>query len=132
VLGIVRSSEHSEELGVAPDPSNILWRTRSLAFDGHRVRSTRLQGTVKLSAGRVGWRGVSPAPSELLSHRGYRHPAGIISHAVWLYFRFSLSLRDVEEMMAERGATVTYETLRAWRSKFGPSYAAGLCRGRAR
>ncbi len=74
----------------------------------------------------------APVPSELLSYRGYRYPAEIISQAVWLYFRFSLSLRDVEELLAERGVTVTYETIRAWCSKFGPSYAAGLRRRRAR
>ncbi len=72
------------------------------------------------------------APSELPSYRGYRYPAEIISHAVWLYFRFNLSLRDVEELLAERGVTVTYETIRAWCTKFGPSYAAGLRRRRAR
>ena len=72
------------------------------------------------------------ALSEPPSYRGYRYPAEIISHAVWLYFRFSLSLRDVEELLAERGVTVTYETIRAWCSKFGPSYAAGLRRRRAR
>jgi transposase-like protein len=64
------------------------------------------------------------APPELPSYRGYRYAAEIISHAVWLYFRFSLSLRDVEELMAERGVTVTYETIRARCAKFGPSYAA--------
>ena len=70
--------------------------------------------------------------TELPSYRGYRYPAEIISHAVWLYFRFSLSLRDVEELLAERGVTVTYETIRAWCAKFGPTYAAGLRRRRAR
>jgi hypothetical protein len=74
----------------------------------------------------------APAPSELPSYRGYRYPAEIISHAVWLYYRFSLSLRDVEELLAERGVMVTYETIRAWCAKFGPSYAAGLRRRRAR
>ena len=73
----------------------------------------------------------APVPFELPSYRGYRYPAEIISHAVWLYFRFSLSLRDVEELLAERGVTVTYETIRAWCAKFGPSYAAGLLRRRA-
>jgi len=68
----------------------------------------------------------------LPSDRGYRYPAEIISHAVWLYFRCSLSLRDVEELLAERDVTVTYETIRAWRSNFGPSYAAALRRRRAR
>jgi putative transposase len=56
---------------------------------------------------------LAPAPSELPSYRGYRYPAEIISYAVWLYYRFSLSLRDVEELLAERGVTVTYETIRA-------------------
>jgi putative transposase len=65
------------------------------------------------------------------SYRGYRYPVEISSHAVWLYFRFHLSLRDVEELLAERGVTVTYETIRAWCAKFGPSYAAGLRRRRA-
>ncbi len=59
-------------------------------------------------------------------HTGYRYPAEVISHAVWLYFRFSLSLCDVEELLADRGVTVTYETIRAWCTKFGPSYAVGL------
>src|SRR5215472_8789845 len=73
----------------------------------------------------------APAQSELPSYRGYRYPVEIISHAVWLYFRFHLSLRDVEELLAERGITVTYETIRAWCAKFGPSYTAGLRRRRA-
>ena len=74
----------------------------------------------------------APARSELPSYRGYRYPAEIISYAVWLYYRFSLSLRDVEELLAERGVTVTYETIRAWCAKFAPIYAAGLRRRRAR
>jgi putative transposase len=65
-------------------------------------------------------------------YRGHRYPAGIIAHAVWLYFRFVLSLRDVEELLAERGVTVSYETIREWCAKFGPAYAAGLRRRRAR
>ena len=52
----------------------------------------------------------SPAPS----YRGYRFPPDIIAHAVWLYFRFSLSFRDVEDLLAQRGITVTYETIRRW------------------
>jgi putative transposase len=71
-------------------------------------------------------------PSDTPSYRGYRYPVEIISHAVWLYFRFGLSLRDVEELLAERGVTVSYETIRAWCAKFGPSYAAELRRRRAR
>ena len=47
-------------------------------------------------------------------YRGDRFPPEIIAHAVWLYFRFHLSLRDVEELLAERGVSVTYESIRAW------------------
>ncbi len=53
------------------------------------------------------------------SYRGYRFPSEIISYAVWLSFRFSLSFRDVEELLAERGVVVTYETIRQWCLKFG-------------
>src|SRR5580704_4289347 len=56
----------------------------------------------------------------------HRFPAEIISHCVWLYFRFCLSDRDVEEMMAERGVVVTYETIRDWSQKFGGTYAKRL------
>src|SRR5260370_3963926 len=61
------------------------------------------------------------APTTLYKH--HRFPAEIISHCVWLYFRFCLSYRDVEEMMAERGVVVTYETAREWCLKFGGIYA---------
>jgi len=63
-------------------------------------------------------------------YRRHHYPAEVIAHAVWLYFRFSLSLRDVEELMAERGVTVTYETIREWCAKFGPTYALRLRRRR--
>ena len=54
---------------------------------------------------------------------GYRFPAEVISQAVWLYFRFPLSLRMVEEMMAARGIVVSYETIRQWALKFGQEFA---------
>ena len=59
---------------------------------------------------------------------GYRHrfPAEIITHAVWLYHVFSLSLRDVELLLAERGIVVSYETVRRWCKKFGESFAKRL------
>src|SRR3569832_2523913 len=57
------------------------------------------------------------------SYAGYRFPAEIISHAVWLYFRFPLSLRMVEEMLAARGITVSHETVRQWALKFGQAFA---------
>ncbi|MCM3905526.1 MAG: IS6 family transposase [Pyrinomonadaceae bacterium] len=60
----------------------------------------------------------------------YRHrfPTKIISHCVWLYFRFALSFRDVEEMMSSRGVALSYETVREWCLKFGQTYANGLRR----
>ena len=63
---------------------------------------------------------------------GYRFPAEIIGHAVWLYYRFPLSLRDVEELLAKRGITVTHETIRQWCRKFGPEYARRLNRRQGR
>ena len=60
-----------------------------------------------------------------LYHR-HRFPTEIISHCVWLYFRFALSFRDVEEMLAMRGVTLSYETVREWCLKFGQIYANGL------
>ena len=61
-----------------------------------------------------------------LSFKRHRFPAAIIRQAVWLYFRFSLSLRDVEELMAARGIDVSYETIRCWTIKFGPQIARRL------
>jgi putative transposase len=62
------------------------------------------------------------------SYRGHRFPPEIISHAVWLYHRFCLSFRDVEDLLAERGITVSYETIRHWCRKFGTEYARTLKR----
>jgi putative transposase len=53
-------------------------------------------------------------------YRGFRFPKAIIQHATWLYLRFPLSLRDVEELLAERGIIVPYETIRVWVARFGP------------
>ncbi len=65
-------------------------------------------------------------------YRRHRFPAEIISHTVWLYFRFALSFRDVEEIMAVRGIVVSYEAIREWCLKFGQTYANGLRRRRPR
>jgi len=63
-----------------------------------------------------------------ISYKRHRFPAQIIAHAVWLYFRFPLSLRLVEEMLLERGIVVSYETVRRWAIKFGVDYARRLKR----
>ncbi len=65
-------------------------------------------------------------------HYRHRFPAEIISYAVWLYHVFSLSLRDVELLLAERGVVVSYETVRRWWKKFGASFADRLRRHRPR
>ena len=62
------------------------------------------------------------------TYRGFRYPVEIISHVVWLYFRFALSFRDIEELVASRGIIVTYETIRQWTLKFGQGYANELRR----
>ncbi|MGP3683162.1 IS6 family transposase [Streptomyces sp. IBSNAI002] len=64
------------------------------------------------------------------SYKNHRYPTEIISHCVWLYFRFPLSFREVEEMMLERGVTVSHETIRRWCLKFGQTYANALRRRR--
>ena len=65
--------------------------------------------------------------SQSPSYHGYRFPPEIISHAAWLYHRFCLSFRDVEDLLAQRGATVSYETIRQWCQMFGFDYASDVC-----
>src|SRR5215204_2956311 len=67
-----------------------------------------------------------------ISYRRHQFPADIIRHAIWLYLRFTLSYRDVEELLAERGIETSYETVRRWVSKFGPAFARNLRRLRPR
>ena len=65
-------------------------------------------------------------------YSGHRFPPQIISYAVWLYHRFCLSFRDVEDLLAERGIIVSYEAIRLWCQKFGPDYARKLKRRQGR
>jgi putative transposase len=65
-------------------------------------------------------------------YRGFRYPRDVINEAVWLYHCFSLSLREVELILARRGVEVTYETIRQWSSRFGPDFAKKLRRRRPR
>jgi len=67
-----------------------------------------------------------------LSYRRHRFPPPIIQHAIWLYLRFTLSYRDVEELLAERGLDISYETVRRWVLKFGPMIARNLRQRRPR
>ena len=76
-------------------------------------------------------RGYAGAMAEI-SYRRHRFPPVIIQHAVWLYLRFTLSYRDVEELLAERGLDISYESIRYWVLKFGPVIARRLRRCRPR
>ena len=67
--------------------------------------------------------------NELIRYRGYRYPPEVISYAVWLCYRFTLSFRDIEDLLAERGVMVSYESIRLWCHKFGPAYARRLRKG---
>jgi len=67
-----------------------------------------------------------------ISYTRHRFPPAIIQHAVWLYRRFPLSYRDVEDLLAERGLDISYETVRRWVTKFGPLFARELRRSRSR
>jgi transposase-like protein len=68
----------------------------------------------------------------MISFARHQFPPAIIRHAVWLYIRFTLSYRDVEDLLAERGLDVSYETVRRWVLKFGPVFARELRRRRPR
>ena len=67
-----------------------------------------------------------------ISFARHQFPPAIIRHAVWLYLRFTLSYRDVEDLLAERGLDVSYETVRRWVLKFEPGFARELRRRRPR
>jgi len=67
-----------------------------------------------------------------LSFKRHRFPPDVIRQTVWLYFRFTMSLRDIEDLLAERGIDVTYETVRCWANKFGPAIAANIRKRRHR
>src|ERR671915_926797 len=71
-------------------------------------------------------------PRQCRCIRGFRYPVEIISHCVWLYHRFPLRFREVEEMMLRRGVVVSHESIRQWCAKFGQTYANALRRRRAR
>ena len=67
-----------------------------------------------------------------INYSGYRFPPEIIQQAIWLYLRFTLGFRDVEDLLAERGIIVSYETVRRWVNHFGPKIAADLRKRRPR
>src|SRR5262249_31249352 len=89
-------------------------------------------GIVNLSGTPAAWQSFGMDTPPTTKYKNHRFPVEIISHAVWLYFRFCLSFRDVEEILLERGVSVTYEAIRKWCRKFGQQYANQLRRRRPR
>jgi putative transposase len=73
-----------------------------------------------------------PLTGQPISYARHQFPPEVIRHAVWLYLRFTLSYRDVEELLAERGLDASYESVRRWVLKFGPAFARNLRRLRPR
>ena len=69
-------------------------------------------------------------PVRSISYKRHRFPADVIRHAVWLYFRSTLTFRDVEELLAQRGIEVSHETVRCWTLKFGRLFPHNLRRSR--
>src|ERR1700684_755772 len=72
------------------------------------------------------WVGAVAEGMRKISYAGYRFPPEVIDQAIWLYLRFTLSFRDIEDLLAERGIAVSYETVRRWVNHFGPMVAANL------
>ena len=99
----------------------------SVDFSGHGTGS---DGTVTITLfARRGWC-EKVEPMRPFSFKRHRFPPEIICHSIWLYARFTLSFRDIEEMLAERGLDASYETIRRWFVKFGTVVAANLRRTR--
>ena len=100
-----------------------LWRWPSTEHPEDRLHTLRGQDPPTWWR-LAGWGGQArTTPRRTATYAGYRFPAEVISHAVWLYFRFPLSLRMVEEMLAARGIDVSHETVRQWARKFGQGFA---------
>jgi putative transposase len=98
------------------------------------IATFKCHGAVKLVG--VGWELLQVEHHGFVDaeslYKGYRYPVEIISHCVWLYHRFPLSFREVQEMMMHRGVIVSYETIRSWCGTFGPVFARGLRRRQPR
>ena len=118
---------HLEDLDVAADPVSYDMRERAVLYglrDLFDIAIGSANGTVRLTikARPRSYTAAMPTARDPLYQR-HRFPPEVISHAVWLYFRFPLSLRMVEELLAARGICVTYETVRQWGKKFGKAFA---------
>ena len=109
----------------SPPAGRARWTLELLS--GELVRLTAHEGGL-CHAGGTCWMYVGAVAEGMrkISYAGYRFPPEIIHQAIWLYLRFTLSFRDVEDLLAERGIAVSYETVRRWVNHFGPMIAAQL------
>lgn len=100
-----------------------------MMFGARRARRSALSRRPQCS-GPSGWLVANRMTKT--SYSGYQFPPEIIHQAIWLYLRFTLSLRDVEDLLAERGITISYETVRRWVNHFRSTIAADLRKRRPR
>jgi hypothetical protein len=108
-------------------PRGVLADTEQFSSLGNRDSSAGIEGTPVVRVN-----GVRLLNVDVVFYRGFRYPAEVISHCMWLYHRFPLSFREVGKMMLARGVVVSHEAIRQWCAKFGVAYAAALRRRRAR
>ena len=108
------------------------WRPRgmniSVALLRREHQRNSKDGTVRLVSREGEEAGSTIVTAAGSSYKGFRFPPEVISHCVWLYHRFPLSFRDVQELMLERGVDVSYDPIRAWCDRFGQEYANQLRR----
>src|ERR1019366_476997 len=128
-----RINEDQLDLLVGPDHEDVANRLvvggsalGRIAGHGRRQHAVELRQALSRSA--LAGLDLWPLSSTMtkISYAGYRFPPLIIQQAIWLYLRFTLSFRDVEDLLAERGIAVSYETIRRWVNHFGPIVAADL------
>ena len=129
------SSEKDGILSGAGTVSPLTWLFRFCCKSATRSRLDNCCASKRTQPGIVNLMGTCTllchnlkmkAQKELPTYKRYRYPIEIIRHCIWLYYRFSLSYRDVELLMTERGIIVSYESIRQWCLKFGDEYALGL------
>jgi putative transposase len=112
-------------IAIASKPANVLRAVRNPPKRSPG-RTRRLMGIVTPAV--ACWMYVRAVAEGMrkISYAGYRFPPEVIHQAIWLYLRFTLSFRDIEDLLAERGIAVSYETVRRWVNHFGPMVAAHL------
>src|ERR1700732_2873376 len=115
-----------------PQPNDLSRPLVALDQNSTIIAVIEMSCFVTQTRSRRGWLRGYGRGMALLRYRRHRFPPEIIQHAIWLYLRFTLSYRDVEELLAVRGLDISYETVRRWVLKFGPAIARRLRQRRPR